>query len=203
MGRRMKTTVPTLPELLKPNWPDYESATVNDEASKRVYQQDYHRHHGVRQLPPLQPGDAVRLKRDDERRWVAHGTVLARDEAPRSFIVKTSDGGVYRRNRKHLPKVPPVPPCTPTETPDNHRDDEREPDDVATTTHPEDEHRQVASEDVPGSPRVPGYVTRSGRTIRKPARKTSNLVNPFLLKSKHTVGQNNTEDLLSLTGKAV
>lgn len=167
MGRRMKTTVPILPELLQPNWPDYESAFNNDEATKRVYGHHYDRHHGAKQLPPLQPGDAVRLKRDDERRWSANGTVLARADAPRSFIVETSDGGVYRRNRKHLLKVPPEPPRT-SETTDDHRD---EPDDVETTpTLPGDEHPQDATEDVPSSPRRPGYVTRSGRAVRKPDR---------------------------------
>ena len=161
----MKTTVPILPELLVPNLPDYESARQNDEATKRDYSRHYNRHHGSRQLEQLQPGDAVRLKLDDERKWTSHGTVIGPVDAPRSLNVQTSNGGVYRRNRKHLMKVPSLPVDTPElsakTTTENHRDEatlSTELQNVATTaTQPNDVHGNM-SRDV--------YMTRSGRVVK-------------------------------------
>ena len=107
----------------------------------------------------------MRLKLDDERKWTSHGTVIGPVDAPRSLNVQTSNGGVYRRNRKHLMKVPSLPVDTPElsakTTTENHRDEatlSTELQNVATTaTQPNDVHGNM-SRDV--------YMTRSGRVVK-------------------------------------
>ena len=43
-----------------------------------------------------------------ENKW-KHGTVESRHETPRSYVVQTSDGRKYRRNRKHIRPKKSVP----------------------------------------------------------------------------------------------
>jgi hypothetical protein len=53
----------------------------------------------ARDLPPLKPGDVVRVRQDSE---LTRGVVTAAHNSPRSYIVETERGSTLRRNRRHL-----------------------------------------------------------------------------------------------------
>ena len=56
----------------------------------------------MRTLQPLKTGETIRVHKEGERR---QAKVIEKSDMPRSYVVKTSEGGVYRRNpRRHLPK---------------------------------------------------------------------------------------------------
>ena len=54
---------------------------------------------GARELPPLVKDEPVRIL--SEGKWEP-ARVISHADAPRSYNVQTPDGGVYRRNRRHL-----------------------------------------------------------------------------------------------------
>ena len=55
----------------------------------------------MQSLQPLKTGESVRVKQEGEWR---PAKVIEIADTPRSYLVKMSDGGVYRRNRRHLHK---------------------------------------------------------------------------------------------------
>lgn len=98
LGRRLRTTVPTLPCNLKQTLVDRDCVQKRDIKAKQ-YQRDYHDQHS-RSLPELAPGDKVLIKDDGEKGWRRPGSVVSQC-APRSYVVATSQGEL-RRNRRHL-----------------------------------------------------------------------------------------------------
>lgn len=106
MGRRLKTRVPCTPESLLPQTPDSGILKRKEKVYREKMTVDYNRRHSVVAPEDLSPGVKV---------WVPdlqkQGTIVQQHEAPRSFIIKTSDGGLVRRNRQmtrkmHLPHDP-------------------------------------------------------------------------------------------------
>jgi hypothetical protein len=61
----------------------------------------------ARDLPPLQVGDRVRIRPNQDREW-RKAEVL-----PRSYVVKDEQGRVYRRNRRQIISVPRDQPMIP------------------------------------------------------------------------------------------
>ena len=103
LGRRIRTTLPMIPNQLSPKTPDQDSLQSHD--SKSRYSHYYNRRHGVRELSPLRKDDKVRVKLDDQKSWTISAKVIEPHESPRSYIIN-ADGTTYRRNRKHLMKIP-------------------------------------------------------------------------------------------------
>ena len=83
-------------------------------------------------LPNLRSGDKVRVKTTHDATWSAPATVVRQHDAPRSYIVQTSDG-LFRRNRAHLQKVPEMPETSPVDTPKDELTSP--PDSVANNMH--------------------------------------------------------------------
>ena len=109
LGRQIKTTLPTVERVLSPKWPNISKVRIADARAKAGYRRDYDRRHGTRALQPLNPGDSVAVKLDNESGWVTAGTVQQPHSAPRSYLVET-EHGVLRRNRRHLcPTFSPAP----------------------------------------------------------------------------------------------
>uniref|UniRef100_A0A224YQY9 Uncharacterized protein n=1 Tax=Rhipicephalus zambeziensis TaxID=60191 RepID=A0A224YQY9_9ACAR len=109
MGRQLRTRVPKQDSQLHPNWPPRKDVIAKDAAYKRKQTDDYNRHHGARDLPPLQTGQHVWVRPDQ-----VQATVLSPGQRPRSYVVETDRGGVLQRNRRHL--VPFVPSASGGET---------------------------------------------------------------------------------------
>ncbi|XP_037515497.1 uncharacterized protein K02A2.6-like [Rhipicephalus sanguineus] len=102
MGRQLRTRVPKQNSQLHPNWPPRKDVVAKDVAYKRKQTDDYNRHHGARDLPPLQTSQRVWVRPDQ-----VQATVLSPGQRPRSYVVETDRGGVLQCNRRHL--VPFVP----------------------------------------------------------------------------------------------
>ncbi|XP_060080411.1 uncharacterized protein K02A2.6-like [Ylistrum balloti] len=97
MSRRTKTLLPTSETLLKPE------LVVNVKEnleSKRLLQKHYH-DIGAREATPFEIGQNVRVRiKPGNSPWIP-GRVVAKDSAPRSYIVN-SQGRAYRRNSNHI-----------------------------------------------------------------------------------------------------
>ena len=113
LGRRIRTTLPAVARQFRYRSPDQQVVESSDAHAKDEYARQYNKRHGAKDLPPLKPGDHVRVRLDNEKSWSKEGTVVQPHDAPRSYIVETSDGGTYRRYRKHLLSVPPPTPPRP------------------------------------------------------------------------------------------
>lgn len=103
MGRRIRTTLPTMPSSLQPEWTDLGRLRRDEEENKRKQQLNYNRRHNTYPLPHLRAGDHVWVSDTKER-----GTVLKPAHTPRSYLIETPSG-VLRRNRYHLTNTPVAP----------------------------------------------------------------------------------------------
>ena len=110
MNRRTRTLLPTTKSLLKPEVVSARETQAELKQRQETQARNYNR--SARDLPPLEEGEVVRMKpfQLGEKRWKKGIVATKLDE--RSYLVETSDGGTYRRNRYHLKKTkegPPVP----------------------------------------------------------------------------------------------
>ena len=99
-GRLPKTSVPCIPEKLLPKEIDRERVRERDDSYKEKMAFFYDRKNGVKETQPLIPGEAVRVRTDNEKSWSTTGTITEQ-VAPRSYNVSTSQG-TYRRTTQHL-----------------------------------------------------------------------------------------------------
>uniref|UniRef100_A0A3Q3NDN6 Integrase catalytic domain-containing protein n=1 Tax=Mastacembelus armatus TaxID=205130 RepID=A0A3Q3NDN6_9TELE len=90
MGRKIRTTLPTLQNNLKPNMPDEEKIRQADAAVKQKQSYYYNRRNGVRILPPLSPGDPVLTKLYGQKHWTMPAVVHSSSSTQRSYIVETA-----------------------------------------------------------------------------------------------------------------
>ncbi|XP_034023466.1 uncharacterized protein K02A2.6-like [Thalassophryne amazonica] len=157
MGRKIRTTLPTLEKNLRSWWPSRAAVKEKDDREKAKQAYYYNRRHGARSLPVLQPGDVVRSKLDHEKSWSRSAVVSGESTTPRSLVIKTQQGAELRRNRRHLRPEPVSQSSLPAIS-----------DNTETDTH------SAVSETVPSSQSVtppvsliPGQtVTRSGRVCK-------------------------------------
>ena len=97
LKRRLKTKLPTTAELLEAQIPTDARSQLLAQQQKQKFYFD----RGAKSLPPLRTGDAVRVKTPNG--WKP-ATVTKLANTPRSAIV-TSDGTLYRRNRRDMIKT--------------------------------------------------------------------------------------------------
>ncbi len=95
MGRRLRTTVPVLPELLNPKIPDLNVLRSKEAQSRSSQKANFDWRHRARDLVQLEPGQTIWAKD------IGHATVQEKAETPRSYNIETSSGS-YRRNRRDL-----------------------------------------------------------------------------------------------------
>ena len=148
LGRRIRTTLPAVARQFGYRPPDQQVIESNDAHAKDEYARQYNKRHGAKDLPPLKPGDHVRVRLDNEKSWSKEGTVVQPHDALRSYIVETSDGGTYHHNRKHLlPVPPPTPPRPPS--PKNKMASESSKSDVETIQSEASESRRKRESQLP------------------------------------------------------
>ena len=100
MGRKLRTTLPILQSELCPRLSDHSKLKKTEEKIQERQKRNFDTRHKARSLSSLKPGDIVWLPEYET-------TVKVRDEvAPRSYIVDTTEGGRYRRNRRHIVPIP-------------------------------------------------------------------------------------------------
>jgi len=197
MGRRLRGTVPVLPDQLTPRWPDLTKCVQQRTARLEKNAKNFDHRHRVRSLRPLYPGEDV---------WIvdlqSYGSVVQRRPEPRSYDVQ-ANGKTYRRNRGHL--VPttsrtasewtkPLTEDEYVETDDFPRHTRDDPPSIGPqqaelrSPSPEESQQQPVPASmqnesparIPRSPRQPelaspqpqrdGYTTRAGRHVRAPPR---------------------------------
>ena len=96
-GRRTKTRLPTSSQKLAPQAPSPQQVGSRVAAAKEIQVQAYNKK--SKDLPPLNPGDKVRMKRPGNNEW-SLGEYM-KQVGKRSYLVK-SGSGQYRRNRRQL-----------------------------------------------------------------------------------------------------
>ena len=98
-GRRTRTLLPTSSSLLKPKVQE----DVKEKLIKEKSKQTKYYNRTSKELPPLQSGEIVRVapkQGDRERKWFK--ACVEGQVDIRSYEVRTEDGKLYRRNRRHL-----------------------------------------------------------------------------------------------------
>nr|XP_050038472.1 uncharacterized protein K02A2.6-like [Dermacentor andersoni] len=93
----LRTRVLKQDSQLCPNWPPTKEVVAKDVTYEQKQADNYNRHHGARDLPPLQTGQRVWVRPDQ-----VQATVLSPGQRPRSYVVETERGGTLQRNRRHL-----------------------------------------------------------------------------------------------------
>ena len=96
MGRRLRTSIPTLHLNLVPKWPDIENFKERQAEIKAKQVSNFNQGHRARALPAIDTNTPVYVKDKDTT-----GVVTGPAETPRSYVVDTPTGTV-RRNRIHL-----------------------------------------------------------------------------------------------------
>lgn len=164
LGRQIRTTLPVLEKTLRPRHISFEQVLQKDKKAKAAYKHFFDKRHSVRTLPCLNPGDQVLLKLDGEKAWCTSGTVVRNTKEPRSYLVQTQSGAVFRRNRRHLQLV-------------EHTETDFGKTDVDSSTHiPPAQNTQVHSAPVMDAEQIPpdsvpgSKMTSSGRVIKLPVR---------------------------------
>ena len=161
MGRKLRTSLITMPEKLIPVDVDHKKVKETDSKYKEKMTNHFNKRHNARPATDLHIGQRVRMRAGQQSDWSREGVVRER-VAPRSYVIETPQGVTYRRNRKHLmpdntsntvPSAPDIPIMIP---------DEEDKDDVSTVPTPAKEHEPT--------PKSPPQLRRSKR-IKKPVKK--------------------------------
>ncbi|XP_024119581.1 uncharacterized protein K02A2.6 [Oryzias melastigma] len=164
MGRRLKGKIPMSTSLLIPKG----SAQVKRQLRRRQEKQKLYFDRQTKTLPDLHAGEKIRMQRGAT--WQP-AEVLHRHKQPRSFVVRTPDGRLYRRNRKHLRRTEEK---TFPQADGQNNTGEMNDNNVERHTEQASANEQAtAVQDSQSDNQVPGsfsYKTRSGRSVRLPAR---------------------------------
>ena len=72
---------------------------VRDSLVKQQQRSQLYHHRQTKPLTPLKPNEVVRVKHGSQ--WKP-AVVIHRHTTPRSYIIKTADGKILRRNQQHL-----------------------------------------------------------------------------------------------------
>ena len=101
MGRRLRTTLPTIPSKLIPQWPELAKLCETEEKirSKQVVQ--YNQRHAAKELSDLLTGDRVYVPDCRE-----NAVVVSKTPEPRSYLIETNSNAAVRRNRGQLTPNP-------------------------------------------------------------------------------------------------
>ena len=194
MGRRLRTTLPIACGLLEPEAHNIKEIRARMKYGKEKLKYNHDRR-STKELPPLKPGDFVRVKPETGLKEWKVATVMQQHTSPRYYIVDVG-GRRIRRNRVALrtdspkshagyqschanieeaetdPEKPRVVPhAVPPPMPDTHT--EKLPLDYQSD---QSVTRKSPARKIPPSPEVAAtrgstlYTTRSGRQVKKPVK---------------------------------
>uniref|UniRef100_A0A8C5G7Q6 Integrase catalytic domain-containing protein n=1 Tax=Gouania willdenowi TaxID=441366 RepID=A0A8C5G7Q6_GOUWI len=144
MGRRLRTTLPMLPEAMQPCVPDLQQVRHVERRMRQT--KCFNARHRTRDLDKLLPGHSV---------WItdakSQGTVTSVHQTPWSYVISGPHGAI-RRNRSHLMPIPMSEIQTELELTQSNE-------------------KSIPKEAVSGPKAQHGVVrTRSGREVKKPER---------------------------------
>ncbi len=168
MGRRLRSNLPMAQSLLEPEAHNLSEVKRRMTVMKDKQKVNYDR--GTKELPPLKPGDTVRIRPEPGSKVWKPATVVEKHNTPRSYIVDTGERKL-RRNRVALrsdsklsnaakPSFQSLPPDdnlpVPTVNPDMQTPPQQEVQSTPPTPSPTKRGNNIA------------FTTRSGRSVRPP-----------------------------------
>ena len=170
MSRRPRNILPSSRKLLAPA--QYSQAQVKQHFERQKQKQEFYHNYkpGVKQLPPLAPGQPVRMSPSPGSKEWKPATVIKEHGSPRSYIVKCeTNNWEYRRNRRQLRGSSSQAHQNTTSMDLNDMDT---PDTGATSS---DSTIVRTTDDLPTSlppthSRIVPVKTRCGRTVKQPVR---------------------------------
>lgn len=170
LNRRLKTSLPTSAPLLKPLGLDAKEIAAKLKSRQLNNKIQFDKHAGPG-LEPLKAGDAVFLY--TEGKWKP-GQVIEQHASPRSYVVQSSDGRKLRRNRRHLratnyraENAPRNDGMRNRVNPEDLRDSIQLQDRL---DHSNEKDANITAEPNKAPVPVQPQTTRSGRTVRPPAK---------------------------------
>ena len=158
-SRRLKCAVPTGKSLLNPHVKPPNIVKRALTCVRKKKKACYDKNARTKPLPVLEPNQVVRMQ--TPKGYDRLGQVVKIADSPRSYIVR-SNGGEYRRNRKHLLSVPEEPPAVALPMPVY----------VPTDPLPTTENNKV-----PTCERQPISVSTRDQTPKTPKHRPSVLIN--------------------------
>ena len=102
MSRRLRSVLPITLNQLTPEVID--PSHVSEQLDKKQLLRKQYYDQGSRPLNELKPRDPVYMQAGNH--WIP-ATVIQKANTPHSYIVRTTEGHTYRRNRRHL-KISPT-----------------------------------------------------------------------------------------------
>ena len=99
ISRRLRTRIPTTASQLQPRIIDDNNVTMMRHFKQQRQKTHYDQH--AKSLPQIQKGDRIRIRM--KGLWKP-GIIVDKAETPRSFRIRTDDGGEHRRNRRMIIK---------------------------------------------------------------------------------------------------
>lgn len=96
MGRRMRSNITT---CIRDNNPQHDQVT--DQLSQRQQTQKFYHDRKAHDLPPLYPGQPVSVVNPNTGLWNP-AVIKEKCVEPRSYLLSTNNGNIYRRNRHQL-----------------------------------------------------------------------------------------------------
>lgn len=82
MGRKLRTTVPVIPSVLKPGWMNLNRLKEEEKVRKEKQGKQFNKRHIAHDLPQLHPGESVWISDTREK-----GTEIMSAGTPRSYLV--------------------------------------------------------------------------------------------------------------------
>jgi len=176
MGRRPRNKLPSLRDLLTPT--AYNRQDVMQRLDhQKANQKFYHDSKSASDLPPLCPGDQVRMAPSPGSKMWNPAIVVKRHASPRSYIVE-SGGREYRRNQRDLRRsteaANTTEHCSDLAADDNtpylnNNQSSSPPTEPCGRSSSHQQEPAAASSSETSRPDEP-YTTRSGRAVRCPQR---------------------------------
>ena len=115
-GRRLRGALPMSSSLLETSSNNFFRKFEKERGKYKMY---FDNRNGAKTLKPLSVNDRVRVYDTIKKTWSDLAYVI-RFDGPRSYIVKTDNGSVFKRNRVHLKPVAPVFSASSFETSDRN-----------------------------------------------------------------------------------
>lgn len=85
LGRSIRSNLPVHPNQLVPTWPNFKEVEQDEEKANQKMAMHYNKRHRTRDIPSLDPGDHVFVKKGKIK---LPGEVVTRAKTPRSYYVR-------------------------------------------------------------------------------------------------------------------
>ena len=156
MGRRVRTPVPQTNKQLVPKWPYLSSFREKNKQFKETQKENFDRGHRAKEQSEIPDNTEVWITSESDP---IRGTVVSTAGPPRSYVVETPTGQVYR-NRGHLNVVP--------EQPQENTEQTTSQSPVPVVPSLPEQPQENTALQLPSSPKVIRTRTRTGLRLQQP-----------------------------------